>query len=39
MPDPPLSDLVDHVYAEPPGTLLRQWRQLEEFEAQFVAEA
>jgi 2-oxoisovalerate dehydrogenase E1 component alpha subunit len=39
MPDPPLSDLVDHVYADPPATLLAQWRQLEEFEAQFQAEA
>jgi 2-oxoisovalerate dehydrogenase E1 component alpha subunit len=38
MPDPPLSDLVDHVYADPPATLLAQWRQLEEFEAQFQAE-
>jgi pyruvate dehydrogenase E1 component alpha subunit len=39
MPDPPLSDLVDHVYADPPATLLAQWRQLQEFEAQFEAEA
>jgi pyruvate dehydrogenase E1 component alpha subunit len=39
MPDPPLSDLVDHVYADPPATLLAQWRQLEKFEAQFQAEA
>jgi 2-oxoisovalerate dehydrogenase E1 component alpha subunit len=39
MPDPPLSDLVDHVYADPPATLLAQWRQLEEFEAQFQDEA
>jgi 2-oxoisovalerate dehydrogenase E1 component alpha subunit len=39
MPDPPLSDLVDHVYADPPATLLAQWRQLQEFEAQFQAEA
>ena len=39
MPDPPLSDLVDHVYADPPATLTAQWRQLEEFEAQFQAEA
>jgi len=36
MPRPPLSDMVDHVYAEPPATLLRQWRRLEEFEAQFA---
>jgi pyruvate dehydrogenase E1 component alpha subunit len=39
MPDPPLSDLVDHVYADPPATLAAQWRQLEEFEAQFQTEA
>jgi 2-oxoisovalerate dehydrogenase E1 component subunit alpha len=39
MPDPPLSDLVDHVYADPPATLRAQWRQLEEFEAQFQVEA
>ena len=39
MPDPPLSDLVDHVYADPPATLTAQWRQLQEFEAQFEAEA
>jgi hypothetical protein len=39
MPDPPLSDLVDHVYADPPATLQAQWRQLEEFEAQFQVEA
>ena len=39
MPDPPLSDLVDHVYADPPATLTAQWRQLQEFEAQFQAEA
>src|SRR6266508_2648897 len=36
MPRPALSDMVDYVYAEPPATLLRQWRQLEEFEAQFA---
>jgi len=39
MPDPPLSDLVDHVYADPPATLRAQWRRLEEFEAQFASEA
>ena len=39
MPDPPLSDLVDHVYADPPATLRAQWRRLEEFEAQFAPEA
>ena len=39
MPDPPLSHLVDHVYADPPATLVAQWRQLEEFEAQFQDEA
>jgi len=38
MPDPPLADLVDHVYADPPATLTAQWRQLEEFEAQFEDE-
>jgi pyruvate dehydrogenase E1 component alpha subunit len=38
MPDPPLSDLTSHVYAEPPATLERQWRQLQEFEAQFAGE-
>jgi 2-oxoisovalerate dehydrogenase E1 component alpha subunit len=39
MPDPPLSDLVDHVYADPPATLRAQWRRLQEFEAQFASEA
>jgi 2-oxoisovalerate dehydrogenase E1 component alpha subunit len=39
MPDPPLSDLVDHVYADPPATLRAQWRRLEEFEAQFASES
>src|SRR5919197_1432846 len=38
LPDPPLRDLVDHVYAEPPATLRRQWARLEQFEAQFAAE-
>src|ERR687887_811637 len=38
LPDPPLHDLVDHVYAEPPATLRRQWARLEEFEAQFAGE-
>jgi 2-oxoisovalerate dehydrogenase E1 component alpha subunit len=38
LPDPPLHDLVDHVYAEPPATLRRQWARLEQFEAQFAAE-
>jgi pyruvate dehydrogenase E1 component alpha subunit len=38
MPDPPLADLWRHVYADPPATLQRQWRQLEAFEAQFEAE-
>jgi 2-oxoisovalerate dehydrogenase E1 component alpha subunit len=38
MPDPPMADLVEHVYADPPATLMRQWRRLEEFEAQFAAE-
>jgi 2-oxoisovalerate dehydrogenase E1 component alpha subunit len=36
MPDPPLADLVDHVYAVPPLTLRRQWERLQAFEAQFV---
>jgi hypothetical protein len=39
MRDPPLSDLVDHVYADLPATLWAQWRRLEEFEAQFAPEA
>jgi 2-oxoisovalerate dehydrogenase E1 component alpha subunit len=39
LPDPPLSDLVDHVYADPPATLRSQWRRFEEFEAQFASEA
>jgi 2-oxoisovalerate dehydrogenase E1 component alpha subunit len=38
MPDPPLEDLVDHVYAEPPPTLRRQFERLRQFEAEFVAE-
>jgi 2-oxoisovalerate dehydrogenase E1 component alpha subunit len=38
MPDPPLSDLVEHVYAERPATLERQWQRLQQFEAQFVGE-
>jgi 2-oxoisovalerate dehydrogenase E1 component alpha subunit len=38
MPNPPLEDLVDHVYADPPPTLRRQFERLREFEAQFVAE-
>jgi 2-oxoisovalerate dehydrogenase E1 component alpha subunit len=36
MPDPPLADLVDHVYADPPVTLRRQWERLQAFEAQFA---
>jgi 2-oxoisovalerate dehydrogenase E1 component alpha subunit len=39
LPDPPLSDLVDHVYADPPATLRSQWRRFEEFEAQFASDA
>jgi 2-oxoisovalerate dehydrogenase E1 component alpha subunit len=39
LPDPPLSDLVEHVYADPPATLLAQWGRLQQFEAQFAAEA
>jgi 2-oxoisovalerate dehydrogenase E1 component alpha subunit len=38
MPDPPLEDLVDHVYADPPPTLRRQFERLRRFEAEFVAE-
>ncbi|HZD72089.1 MAG TPA: pyruvate dehydrogenase (acetyl-transferring) E1 component subunit alpha [Actinomycetes bacterium] len=38
MPDPPLEDLVEHVYAEPPLTLRRQFEQLRRYEAEFVAE-
>jgi 2-oxoisovalerate dehydrogenase E1 component alpha subunit len=38
MPDPPLEDLVDHVYADPPATLRRQFERLQRFEAEFVAE-
>ena len=39
MPDPPLTDLVDYVYADPPLTLRRQFAKLREFEAQFEPEA
>ncbi len=38
MPDPPLGDLVDYVYADPPQTLRRQFERLQRFEAEFVAE-
>ena len=38
MPDPPLEDLVDHVYADPPPTLRRQFERLRRFEAELVAE-
>jgi 2-oxoisovalerate dehydrogenase E1 component alpha subunit len=38
MPDPPLEDLVDHVYSDPPLTLQRQFERLQRFEAEFVAE-
>ena len=31
--DPPASDLVSHVYADPPATLRRQWARLQAFEA------
>ncbi len=34
MPDPPLSHLVDQVYAQPPATLTRQFSQLLEFEGE-----
>jgi 2-oxoisovalerate dehydrogenase E1 component alpha subunit len=35
MPNPPVSDLYQHVYADPPSTLLRQVERLESFEAEF----
>jgi len=38
IPNPPLSDLMEHVYADPPLTLRRQFERLLEFEAQFEAE-
>jgi len=38
MQDPPLADLIDHVYADPPPTLRRQFERLQQFEAQFVLE-
>ena len=38
MPSPPLEDLVDHVYADPPVTLRRQFERLQRFESEFVAE-
>jgi pyruvate dehydrogenase E1 component alpha subunit len=38
MPDPPLEDLVEHVYSDPPVTLLRQFEQLQRYESEFVAE-
>jgi pyruvate dehydrogenase E1 component alpha subunit len=38
MPDPPLEDLVQHVYSDPPVTLLRQFEQLQRYESEFVAE-
>jgi 2-oxoisovalerate dehydrogenase E1 component alpha subunit len=38
MPDPPLGDLVDYVYADPPVTLRRQFARLRQFEAQPVTE-
>jgi pyruvate dehydrogenase E1 component alpha subunit len=38
MPSPPLEDLVDHVYADPPATLRRQFERLRRFESEFVAE-
>jgi pyruvate dehydrogenase E1 component alpha subunit len=34
MPNPPLSDLYAHVYADPPLTLRRQVERLEEFESE-----
>jgi hypothetical protein len=38
MPTPPLEQLVDQVYADPPPTLRRQFERLERFESEFVAE-
>ncbi len=38
MPSPPLEDLVDHVYTDPPATLRRQFERLQRFESEFVAE-
>src|SRR6266545_239765 len=38
MNDPPLEDLIDYVYADPPQTLRRQFERLQRFEAEFVAE-
>jgi 2-oxoisovalerate dehydrogenase E1 component alpha subunit len=36
MADPPLEDLVAHVYAEPPATLVRQFQRLAAFEAELA---
>jgi 2-oxoisovalerate dehydrogenase E1 component alpha subunit len=38
MPVPPLEDLVDHVYNDPPDTLRRQFERLQQFENEFVEE-
>src|SRR6266487_1416414 len=38
MPSPPLDDLVDHVYSDPPATLRRQFERLRRFESEFVVE-
>jgi pyruvate dehydrogenase E1 component alpha subunit len=38
MPTPPLEELVDQVYADPPPTLRRQFERLRRFESEFVAE-
>jgi 2-oxoisovalerate dehydrogenase E1 component alpha subunit len=38
MPAPPLEDLVEHVYTDPPLTLKRQFERLQRFESEFVAE-
>jgi pyruvate dehydrogenase E1 component alpha subunit len=35
MTAPPLTDLMEHVYAEPPATLVRQFERLQAFEAGF----
>ncbi len=38
MPPPPLSDLVDHAYVDPPATLRSQWARFQQYEASFAGE-
>jgi 2-oxoisovalerate dehydrogenase E1 component subunit alpha len=38
LPQPPLTDLMANVYADPPQTLVRQFERLAAFEAQFESE-